>query len=366
MLPEMANSKPGATRRGDDLSLRRGSVCQVGPRPRVAFTLVELLVVIAIIGVLVALLLPAVQAAREAARRAQCQNNLKQTALALLMHHDANAAFPTGGWGHRWVGVPDRGSGERQPGSWLYQILPFSEQPGLYDLGRGETGAAAHLAYSQRLETPVAMFTCPSRRTSRAWPIDDNLAYVRNPLPYGEAEVVARSDYAINGGASHIFSFSGPSTFAEGESPNFWRSAPTVAKFTGISHLRRGVAIRTIVDGTSRTYLVGEKQIEPLHYDTGLSPGDNESMYGGYSTDLHRFTGALERVTSGGGPPYAPPVPDAASPSTEVPNSVRFGSAHASGVLMAYGDGAVELVSYDVDAEVHLRAGHRRDQGEMW
>src|SRR5690606_9271106 len=72
-------------------------------RKRSAFTLVELLVVIAIIGILVALLLPAIQAAREAARRSQCKNNLKQLALGCLNHHDTHKFFPTGGWGYAYV-----------------------------------------------------------------------------------------------------------------------------------------------------------------------------------------------------------------------------------------------------------------------
>src|SRR5690606_25596315 len=126
-------------------------------RPLHGFTLVELLVVIAIIGVLIALLLPAVQAAREAGRRAKCQNNLKQLGLALLTHHDVYKQFPGGGWGHRWVGVPDRGSGPQQPGSWSYQVLPYLEQTPLHDLGQGASGSAAEVAISTRLATPLEM-----------------------------------------------------------------------------------------------------------------------------------------------------------------------------------------------------------------
>ena len=95
---------------------------------RRAFTLVELLVVIAIIGILVALLLPAVQAAREAARRAQCTNNLKQLALGMIQHESAHRYLPTAGWWGSWVGDPDRGFDSRQPGGWIYNILPFIEE----------------------------------------------------------------------------------------------------------------------------------------------------------------------------------------------------------------------------------------------
>ncbi|MEM7284686.1 MAG: DUF1559 domain-containing protein, partial [Pseudomonadota bacterium] len=104
---------------------------------RHGFTLVELLVVIAIVGILVALLLPAVQSAREAARRIQCKNHLTQFGLGMLNHHDAHGIFPTGGWSQRWTGDPDLGFDEDQPGGWEYNVLPFIEEMAMYEMGAG-------------------------------------------------------------------------------------------------------------------------------------------------------------------------------------------------------------------------------------
>src|SRR6476659_9581645 len=117
-----------------------------GHRATRAFTLVELLVVIAIIGILVALLLPAVQAARESARRQQCSNHLKQLALGALNHEQTHQTFPTGGWGWFWVGDADRGFKRDQPGGWIYNLLPYVEEDAKYRLagdGNRETISAA-------------------------------------------------------------------------------------------------------------------------------------------------------------------------------------------------------------------------------
>ena len=106
-----------------------------------AFTLVELLVVIAIIGILVALLLPAVQSARESARQLECKNHVRQLALGALAHETASGRYPTGGWGWFWVGDADRGNDRHQPGGWIYNILPYIEQVNLHQMpSDGEPG----------------------------------------------------------------------------------------------------------------------------------------------------------------------------------------------------------------------------------
>jgi prepilin-type N-terminal cleavage/methylation domain-containing protein/prepilin-type processing-associated H-X9-DG protein len=327
-----------------------------------AFTLVELLVTIAIIATLVALLLPAIQSSRESGRRSQCVNNLRNIGIGLLTYHDAHLTFPCGGWGHFWVGVPERGDGVEQPGGWIYSILPYLEETPLHDLGIGQSGAAATLAYSQRLTTAVALFVCPSRRAATAWPIALTYNYMRTPKPFGEVDTVARADYAINGGTTEVIVFGGPADFAQGEDATYWSTGPNPVKFTGISHLRRGAKLRSIVDGTSKTYLAGEKHVPVDAYTTGTSPGDNESMYSGYCTDLHRFAGNGANLVVGL-PPFVLPLNDNQRPDGMAQESIRFGSAHALGFNMMYCDGSVQVLAYDIDGEAHLRAGHRRDEG---
>ena len=128
------------------------------------FTLVELLVVIAIIGILIGLLLPAVNSAREAGRRAQCQNNLTQIAKAFLNHESAHGFLPTGGWGTKWMGDPNQGFGKSQPGGWAYNILPDIDQGNLWQLGINSTGNNQQAAAQTLWATTISIYNCPSPR----------------------------------------------------------------------------------------------------------------------------------------------------------------------------------------------------------
>ena len=140
---------------------------RVGARPKEGFTLIELLVVISIIGVLIALLLPAVQAAREAARRAQCVNNLKQIGLALFNYENGIGVFPPGyiDYQNNPTYTPDLDMG---PGwGWAAMLLPFLEQQPLYNsinfsLGITVTSNPASAANSTAVVTSLTVFQCPS------------------------------------------------------------------------------------------------------------------------------------------------------------------------------------------------------------
>ena len=151
-----------------------------------AFTLVELLVVIAIIGILIALLLPAIQAVREAARRTQCMNNLKELSLGFLNHESTQHFLPTGGWGYHWVGVPDQGFGVNQPGGWPYNILPYIEQGSIRRLGSGQAAGSNELAnaLATAITTPMSLFNCPARRPAALYvnPKSD-FVLINPPLP---------------------------------------------------------------------------------------------------------------------------------------------------------------------------------------
>jgi prepilin-type processing-associated H-X9-DG protein len=292
---------------------------------------VELLVVIAIIAILIGLLLPAVQKVREAGNRTRCANNIKQLALACHMGNDTYEHLPTGGWGWSWVGDATRGSDEHQPGGWIFQSLPFMEQRPLYNLAVNPASA------TQMVLTTLPTHNCPSRRNGGPYPTP------RTYLNYGGFTVPAnaRSDYAANSGdqsADEIYP--GPSSLAQGDDPNYgW---PNTSFFTGVIFQRWGSALVRIPNGTSNTFLLGEKYLNPDNYRTGLDGSDNENMYVGFDNDLHRTTDY-------------PPLRD----TKGYGNTFIFGSNHTAGLNMAYCDGSVQFIGFDIDPAVFKRAGNR-------
>ncbi len=331
---------------------------------RRAFTLVELLVVIAIIGILIGLLLPAINAAREAGRRTQCKNNLKQMGLACQNHLSEQGIFPTGGFGWDWAGDPNCGFKAAQPGGWTFNILPYMEFNDLYNYGRaGPPDSTAQMnGCEQMLKRPIPTYICPSRRAVQLYPISG--AYPVNATA-GDS-IVARSDYAIScgsstnnqpigsGSGSYQSVVSAPYT----DLSNFNAAGSNYQ--SGVSFYRSVITPAKVTRGQSHIVMLGEKFLTADHYTDGQDGGDNETLYVGQDNDTFRTTNL-------------PPIQDCQSSS--LPTSplnyqidsdygheedpLTFGSAHAAGCNVAFGDGAVHIISFQVNPAIFLVWGTR-------
>jgi prepilin-type N-terminal cleavage/methylation domain-containing protein/prepilin-type processing-associated H-X9-DG protein len=307
---------------------------------RRGMTIIELLVVIAIIGLLIAMLLPAVQAARESSRRTECVNHLKQIGLGLASHADRTGHYPSSGWGWAWPPYPGRGDGEKQPGSWVYCILPCIEQEPLWE---------NNMTNDQRLAIPLPLFYCPTRRSAGIYPL---MNFVVQPP---QLPLMAKSDYAACAGDHDNPNAPGPTspyvqpdTLAQGDDPAWWQSKGIVRDATGIIFQRSSVRLGDVRDGLSHTYAVGEKLLDPAHYTDGAGLGDLESVYHGDNDDTSRVVcpiyGGLMRDTWG------------------LSNRNIFGGPHPGGVNFAFADGSVHTINYEIDVELHRRLGNRQDR----
>jgi len=263
-----------------------------------AFTLVELLVVIAIIGILIALLLPAVQAAREAARRAECSNNLKQIGLGYHNFHDTFHRFPPGGENGRPPGYACCSATVVENYCWTYWILPYIEQDNLYQIGQ---------LYSNRNQlrrSPVETYYCPTRRQVRLY---------RNQ---------AKSDYAACAGTS-------------GSGLN----GVAIRQRTGLK-----IKMKDITDGMAFTLLVGEARIHRSYMENATQPGywsDNEDCF---------TNGPNDDVVRRGNCPPQPDLTHSRLLGSLTHN--RFGSSHPGGMNAVLVDGSTHLIPYIIDATV--------------
>lgn len=344
---------------------------------RVGVTLVETLIVIFIIAILMQLLLPAVQSARAAARKTQCQNNLHQLALGAQAHLAAQKHFPSGGWSGAYTADPNRGYGREQPGGWAYNLLPYIGEPSLRDAGKGESLTAEALGpgLKQLHESAPALFYCPERRAPQAYPIGNSgsstwrlvVAIGINGLPG-----VAKSDYAASAGdalqhAADSFKSKmwWPANYdALAKDPPEWTNTddPSTEFYqTGVVFYRSEVGAEKITDGLARTYLFGEKYMDPMTYeDVNAVPeyarlGDNQSAWAGFEWDNERVAwqpNSKKKVEC-----YQPQQDSGAV----CPAIWAFGSAHVGSMNMAFCDGSVREISYDVDRDVHRHQANRLD-----
>ena len=320
----------------------------VSSRRRGGFTLIELLVVITIIGILMALLLPAVQAVREAANRTECKNNLKQLGLAAQAHVARVGFFPSSGWGYMWVGDPDRGFGEKQPGGWLYNSLPFMNLNNIHQIGAGQTIQQKMTSLSQQKAQVVPIFICPSRRQVIGYPAKEGSRNANQP------STMSKTDYAANGGTYKILGAGPGDTSCLNNFPNCnWNGdyKETCAwldqHYDGVSGMLSQTRPAHITDGLSRTFFAGEKYMNPKQYYTGTGCSDNNSAYQGNDWDLNRW------CNSG-----SMPMQD--TPGFE-DCTTRFGSPHVSGVQFVMCDGSVHQISYHIEASVYEHLGNRKD-----
>lgn len=219
-----------------------------GIRKTPGFTLVELLVVIAIIGILIALLLPAVQSAREAARRMQCTNNLKQTALAVHLYHDVHRQFPPG---YGYFNTP-YGRHSHQEWPWCVRLFPYMEQGSLAEIMKsywsyasGNTGAkpAAILPVYQ---TAIATWQCPSDPTAST-PFNDGFKCGKS----SNNATYARISYAASLGI-------GPMEGTRVPASKLLTGLASDERVEGVFGVNRGARISEITDGTSNTLLLSE------------------------------------------------------------------------------------------------------------
>jgi prepilin-type N-terminal cleavage/methylation domain-containing protein/prepilin-type processing-associated H-X9-DG protein len=274
------------------------------------FTLVELLVVIAIIATLIGLLLPAVQSVREAARRIQCANQMKQVGLAIVQAHDQLRVYPMG-----------RDTRDQFGQSWSFRILPLLEQASIY--GALVSGSSVPMWDDRNavaMRSPVPTFFCPSRRSTAADRNFDN-----NDQPPVKEGVGAGGDYSANAGTYFNY-YSGT-------------AAALDPRQAGPIHTFSKVRAAQVSDGLSKTFAVGEKHVPKV------DPSVPSNM-------VHRAQGDTAFFASDN--PYVcfRDTARGLAGGTDDTNSRKYGSLHPGVTPFVFLDGHVESIENDTDLSV--------------
>ena len=352
-------------------------------RPRQAFTLVELLVVIAIIGILIALLLPAVQSAREAARRAQCQNNLKQIGLAIQNYHDIKKEIVPA-WLTTDAGPNNDCDPDDSP-SWAFLILPYMEQDNVYQLGNLAvklSSGGPTTPHGQLRSTSIDTYFCPTRRAAplltTSNPGGNNAGSVGDygcvSYAFGGATV------ATQGGG--MVPSSSPPGGVNANRPRTWDSAMVVARAynrsttantstingfppgaLGARDFRAMTSFSSVLDGLSNTAFIGEKAVHKDHMQNGSDKWQDGIIYYGDTIDPNAKNQPLDiawfsRRLAPNNATYQliPREPTSANPQN------RFGSWHPGISMFVIGDGSVRAVKNSTSTAVLQRFGSRADK----
>jgi prepilin-type processing-associated H-X9-DG protein len=304
------------------------------------------LVVIAIIGILIALLLPAVQAAREAARRTQCTNNLKQIGLAFHNHHDTYKFFPSGG--RHWAaftyisGTP--AVPPKQEAGWGFQILPYLEQVALWDgssardvNGNGTVEDWEKFYAARGAALPV--FYCPTRRGAEPSMFGEWYpGFPGGTAPFGQ------TDYAGNSAdrGDNWLGGEGAPWHSEGDGMIFYNDLND-----GDPARHRTAEVSMCLDGTSNVILVAEKALDAKNCVRNACGDDNEGYTAGWDGDTMRHTG------------FHPQTDDERKDTWS--GDSRFGSGHPGSLNVLMVDGSVHKISFTIDLTTWRRLGHRDD-----
>jgi prepilin-type N-terminal cleavage/methylation domain-containing protein len=322
-------------------------------KPRPGFTLIELLVVIAIIGILIALLLPAVQKIREAAARLQCQNNLKQIGLAMHNHESTYGYFPTAGAQSQGLDTPATQVGFETKG-WAYQILPYIEQDNLYNIGQrvGVSNWDASIGKSVS-EVPIKMYNCPSR--------SNRVSY---PAPWGST--YAMNDYAgvmvewLNNGSDWQTTVPASSNTAQAFGGIITKGGQVRTNPASATTKFGPVTAVTVTDGLSTRIMIMEKAVwnkayQPAGPGVGGSPSWNWDWW-----ELPGWTHDADWPNMRLAGNWIPLLPDSTdrrnssvawefNSSLGRPNDFGFGSAHTGVVNALFGDGSVHPINMNVN-----------------